>query len=248
MKMEIDQLLSQLNNAKDDSFQQIALEQAVLQHEAVTPYLIDIIANYPRFDGAECNYKVFLYALYLLAQFKEKAAYPLIVDFFMQKDGDHFLDSECDLISEGLGRIIASVCGGDLSLIKQLIENRSIDNDLRDAGLRSLVVLYNNGLLLRKDLVAYLIYLIRNNLEEEKNPLFGASLLTYCINIYPEEFYDLIIMSYEKGVIDRDIINLDDIDSQMLVGKERVLEQLKVSHHSQFITDVISELKECDFF
>ncbi len=248
MKMEIGQLLSQLNSDSDDSFQQTALEQAVLQKEVITPFLIDIIANYPKLNEAKSNSRAFVGALYLLAQFKEKAAYPIIVDFLIQKDGVKFLNPQCDLISEGLGRILASVCGGDLSLIKQIIENRGIDNDLRDAGLRSLVVLYNKGLLLREDLVAYFIYLIRNNLEEEKNPLFGASLLTYCFNIYPEELYDLIVMSYEKDVIDRDIINLDDIDFQMRVGKERVLEQLNMNHHGQFITDVVSELKDCGCF
>ncbi len=141
MKMEIGQLLSQLNSDTDDSFQQTDLEQAVLQKEVITPFLIDIIANYPKLNEAKSNSRAFVGALYLLVQFKEKAAYPIIFDFLIQKDGVKFLNPQCDLISEGLGRILASVCGGDLSLIKQIIENRGIDNDLRDAGLRSLVVL-----------------------------------------------------------------------------------------------------------
>jgi len=110
MKMEIGQLLSQLNSDTDDSFQQIALEQAVLQKEVITPYLIDIIAHYPKLNDAKSNFRAFVGALYLLAQFKEKAAYPIIVDFLIQKGGVKFLNSQCDLISEGLGRILASVC------------------------------------------------------------------------------------------------------------------------------------------
>jgi hypothetical protein len=244
MNIEIDQLLSHLDSVKYDSFQQCWIDQVVLQKETITPCLIDIVAHYPEVYP----YKSFLLAIYLLAQFKEKTAYPIIVDFLIQKGGVKFIDSQCDFISEGLGRILASVCCGDISLIKQLIENKGIDNDLRDAGLRSLLVLYNKGLLLREDLVAYLTHLIKNNLEEEKNRSFGASLLTYCFNIYPEEIYDLIVMSYEKDVIDRDIINLDDIDSQKLEGKERVLEKLNMNHHAQFITDVVSELKDCGCF
>jgi hypothetical protein len=34
----------------------------------------------------------------------------------------------------------------------------------------------------------------------------------------------------------------------MRVGKERVLAQLNMNHHGQFITDVISELKGCGCF
>jgi hypothetical protein len=204
--------------------------------------------DYPELNVAKYRYNAFLYALYLLAQFKERAAYPIIVNFILQNKVNEILVPGCDIVSESLGRILASVYDGDLSLIKQIIEKRAIDNELRDVGLRALIVLYNNDLLLRGDLITYLAYLIKNNIEEEKNPLFGASLLTYCFSIYPEELYDLIVMSYENEVINTGIINLDDIDSQMRVGKKRVLWQLKLSRHAQFITDVISELKVCDCF
>ena len=244
MMMMIDQLLIQLNN-DDNALQQTALNQAVLQKEAITPALLDIIVQYPQLNGARYSHSAFIAALYLLAQFKEKAAYPVIVDFFIQKNGIDLINSDCEVVSEGLGRILASVCGNDLSLLKQLIENRGIDNELRDAGLKALVVLYNKGQLLREDLVAYLTYLLKNNIEEENNPLFASSLLIYCFKIYPEEFYALIIKCYELNLINRDIINLDDIDSQMRVGKIRVLEQLNSNHHAQFIDDVIYELKSC---
>ena len=241
MMMMIDELLLKLNT--DSSFQQDTLKQAVAQKEAITPFLLDIILDYPELNVGKYNFRAFLYALYLLAQFKEKAAYPIIGAFIQQNKASEIFSPCCDIVSEGLGRILASVCDNDLSLIKQIIEKRTIDNELRDAGLRALIVLYNNDQLLRGDLVTYLAYLLKNNIEEEKNPLFGASLLTYCFSIYPEELYDLILMSYKKEVINRDIINLNDIDSQMSVGKELVLGQLKVNHHAQFITDVISEQK-----
>jgi len=246
MMMMMDELLLKLNT--DNSFQQDTLKQAIVQKEAITPFLLDIILDYPKLNVAKYRYNAFLYALYLLAQFKEKAAYPIIVDFILQNKVNDIFAPGCDIVTESLGRILASVYDSDLSLIKQIIEKRTIDNELRDAGLRALIVLYNNDQLLRGDLITYLAYLIKNNIEEEKNPLFGASLLTYCFSIYPEEFYDLILVSYENEVINRDIINLDDIGSQMCVGKEIVLEQLKASRHAEFITDVISELKVCGCF
>ena len=112
--MMIDQLLIHLNS-DDNALQQTALNQALLQKEAITPALLDIIVQYPQLNGARHNHRAFIAALYLLAQFKEKAAYPVIVDFFIQKNGIELINSDCEVVSEGLGRILASVCGNDLS-------------------------------------------------------------------------------------------------------------------------------------
>ena len=61
-------------NSDDNSLRQTALNQAVLQKEAITPTLLDIIVQYPQLNGARHNHRAFIAALYLLAQFKEKAA------------------------------------------------------------------------------------------------------------------------------------------------------------------------------
>ena len=56
-----------------------------------------------------------IYAMFLLAQFREKRAYPLIVDFF-SAPGDIAAEATGDVVTEYLSRILASVCGGDVSL------------------------------------------------------------------------------------------------------------------------------------
>ena len=73
--MTIDQILTKLESPYDSIFQREALEEAVLQQEAVTPALlkiIDHIANDPEFLDDNPDYMGFTYALYLLAQFREK--------------------------------------------------------------------------------------------------------------------------------------------------------------------------------
>ena len=88
--MMMDQLLIQLNS-DDNALQKTALNQAVLQKEAITPALLDIIVQYPKLNGARYSHSSFIAALYLLAEFKEKGAYPVIVDFFIQKNGIELL-------------------------------------------------------------------------------------------------------------------------------------------------------------
>jgi len=100
---------------------------------------LDIIS----FSAANPNYLVdnpdymgFTYALYLLAQFKEKQAYPIIVKYVSQLTNG--LDGTGDMVTEDLGSLLASVCNGDLSLIKQLIENPERNGYVRSAALESL--------------------------------------------------------------------------------------------------------------
>jgi len=78
----------------------------------------------------------FTYALYLLAQFKEKQAYQIIVKYVSQLTNG--LDGTGDMVTEDLGSLLASVCNGDLSLIKQLIENPERNGYVRSAALESL--------------------------------------------------------------------------------------------------------------
>ena len=61
MMMMIEQLLMQLNS-DDNSLRQTALNQAVLQKEAITPTLLDIIVQYPKLNGARYNHKAFIAA------------------------------------------------------------------------------------------------------------------------------------------------------------------------------------------
>ena len=69
-----------------------------------------------------------LYAMFLLAQFRETRAYPFVVRF-ASLPGD-LLDSLCgDFITEDLGAVLASVCGGELAAIQSLIDLYSTAED-----------------------------------------------------------------------------------------------------------------------
>ena len=80
--LTVEQILTQLN-ADDISFpHREALEQAILQQDAITPALLTIIENATKAPHSVNDTPAFIYALCLLAQFREKRAYPLIVKYF----------------------------------------------------------------------------------------------------------------------------------------------------------------------
>jgi hypothetical protein len=94
----------------DGTFPRRALEEAVARREQVTPVLLQILeeADHNVEDVYEQeDYMAHIYAMFLLAQFREKRAYPLVVDFF-SAPGDIALEATGDVVTEYLSRILAS--------------------------------------------------------------------------------------------------------------------------------------------
>lgn len=82
--MGIQDILKQLE-VNEGTFPREAVIEAIEQREAITPKLIRILEEAHRDieDLAESSdYFAHIYAMFLLAQFREPRAYPLIVQFF----------------------------------------------------------------------------------------------------------------------------------------------------------------------
>jgi hypothetical protein len=70
--------------------------------------------------------------MYLLAQFKESQAYQPIVEF-SSVPGEISMKVTGDLVTENLGRILASVCDGNIELSQQLIKiSKRINRPIRN--------------------------------------------------------------------------------------------------------------------
>lgn len=242
--LTLEQIIIKLNTDDDSVFPRKALQDAVLQQSTITPSLLSIIdevANTPQFIE---DMPVFIYALYLLAQFREKRAYPIIARYFGQLGlEDDALDLTGDLVTEDLSRILASVCNGDLGLIKQLIEDQSINEYVRSAALGSLVVLYNNEQISRRDLVSYLQTLLDHCLEQEEDPFFVASVACNCCDIHPKELYDQLVACFDQALVNEDVISKDYLDSYLEIDKDKALARLKENRQCRLINDVITEME-----
>ena len=79
--MTIDEILEHLSNNPEGSFPHAAINAAVEQQEAITPHLL---ANLQKLVGLgediddDFNDGLTLFAIFLLGQFREARAYPLI--------------------------------------------------------------------------------------------------------------------------------------------------------------------------
>ncbi len=86
-----------------------AVRTAIEQRDDMIPVLLDALqkaADAPSALDREPSPMLHMYAMYLLVQFRDQAAYPLLVKFF-SRPGEISLDVTGDLVTEDLARILA---------------------------------------------------------------------------------------------------------------------------------------------
>jgi len=240
--MDIAGILHQFERATG-KFERAAVEAAVAQREEITPELLcileDAVNRAPQLD-AEGDYMAHLYAMFLLAQFRETRAYPLMVRFASLPGG--LLDSLWgDFITEGFCPVLASVWGGELAGIQSLIENEAIDEWVRGAALGSLVTLVAARQKSRDEIVDYFAGLFRGKLVRNWSHVWDA-LVSYSSELYPAELLDDIERAYEEGLVDPSYIGFDDVKRDLAMGKDRILARLADNPNRRLVEDTVAEM------
>ncbi len=243
--MDVDDILKALTTLEEGHFPREALDAAIAQREAITPHLLRVLEE-ARQDKlkrllAEADYMLPFYALYLLAQFRETRACPLIVDIFSLESADveRVFD---DFITEDLGRVLASVSGGKVAGLHQLIEDPQVNEYVRDAAMQALVVLVAQGVLTREAVIAYFQYLLREGLESE-HPFVWAALVAVSTDLYPEELLEDIERAFAADLVEEMFVDLAWVMECMEPGKEQVLAKLKANERQTFIEDAIGDME-----
>ena len=237
--MDVQDILKPLE-VNEGTFPREAVVQAIEQREAMTPELLRIL-EYARDNVehlSETGYMSHIYAMYLLAQFREPKAYPLIVQFF-SVPGDITLDVTGDVVTEDLGRILASVCDGDISLITSLVENEETNEYVRNAALTSLVILVACGEQDRDDVMAYYQSLFRSKLLRTPSYVWDG-LVAASSALYPEEVYEDIKQAYSDGLAEP---YLERVDRFLSRDKALVLSELDSRERLTLIDDTIREME-----
>jgi Protein of unknown function (DUF1186) len=224
------------------TFERAAVKSAIRRQEEVTPELLRVLENVVRNAekiDPERNYMAHLYAMFLLAQFREPRAYPLLVQL-ASLDGD-LLYSLCgDFITEHLGRVLASASGGDLAGMQSIVEDEHADEWVRGSGLDGLLTMVVEGQMTRDSMVYYLFRLFRT-LERRPSRVWNSMVSTSC-DIYPSELLDHIRWAYRKGLVEPSCIRMDDVKDNLALGKGRVLARLAADPHFRMVQDTVKEM------
>ena len=239
--VEIQEILKALE-LYDGTFPRKALEDAVQHREQIIPDLLRIIEQTK--ENAEKSevhqdYMAHLYALFLLAQFREKRAYPLIVDFFLLPREITF-DLTGDVVTEDLGQILASVSCGDISLITKLVENKNANEYVRDAALKALLTLVVCGEQPRDEIMVYYKSLFQGKLERKASHVWDG--LIFCSSrLYPEEVMEDIKKAYDEDLVNPSFISQNSVERTLSYEKEEILDGLLKSRY-ELVGDAIRKM------
>jgi len=243
--MKIQEILSQLKFFKNSRLPRKALQAAIEQKEEITPYLLEILQDAIDDTQKYVNSRTLMwqtYAVFLLAQFREPKAYPLIIELLSKPDDIPFALFG-DSVTEDMGRIIASVCHDDLSLIKKLIEDEDINEYVRSTCLRVLISLYVEGELEREKIIEYLQSLFQHKLSRE-NHFIWAALVDTCNDFYATCLLGEIRKAFDENLLEEGVIDLDYVEETFKRSEDEVLSELYTGSIYSFPTDTIAELQQ----
>jgi hypothetical protein len=237
--MNIDQILTQLQR-NEGHFAKHAVLEAVAHSDEVIPALLDVlrdVVNNPEPYASDPRSIVLIYAMYLLAQFRESQAYPILVQIF-SLPGEIPFDLVGDTVTEGLARILASVSKGDSSGMTSLIENEQANPYVRSAAMDGLLTLVASGEYTREEVVAYFHRLFQT-LERTPSETWDG-LACSSTDIWPDELMEDLRGAWEDGLISSGMIGWGEIEDWHKRGKEFCMRFMKRNYG--LVTDVVKEM------
>ena len=246
--MTIDQIINRLSNHVAGELPVHALIAASEQREALTPQLLEYLETIAsQGDDIPDDQRVDLvfFAFYLLAQFREAQALPVMLHIISASPGtvNRLLGY---VVSESLPRILASVMVGqgdencDIEPLQRIIENCDLHPSVRSSAITCLSILAAHGRLSREQLRDYFQQLFAGKLAREQSRVWDG-LVSNCLIAGFNELEESMVQAFDETLL---------IDS--FVGRER-LSALLQEHpdeicfppyeHSALIDDCVSELK-----
>ena len=201
-------------------FPYAAVAEAQASREEITPHLLEVITELAS-DPAQAigtGYMLHLYAICLLAEFRERRAYRPLIALATQTE-EIAEDLFGDFITANLGRAIASVCDGDIQPIKDLAENDSVSVWVRGAAIDALALRFLESEPDARDVPQYLEALgnreaarLREQSADQRYTMFMSLIVLSCSEIGAAIALDSIRAWYADFLVDETMITLEEVE------------------------------------
>jgi len=216
-----------------------AMRAAVEQREVITPELLRVLESVAE-DAVSYaerkDYMLHLFALYLLAQFREKRAYAPIIKMF-SAPGETPFDLFGDTVTEGLSRILASVYDGNPAPLRGLVGSDEVNEYVRSAALDAFLVLEHTGQMPRAEVVEYFRRLFHGKLQRTQSYAWDGFVCAVADLPAPELLED-VRQAYADGLVDDTVADLEGIERDMMAAPKPWRRDRK-----RIITDAIAEME-----
>jgi Protein of unknown function (DUF1186)/SEC-C motif len=223
-------------------FPRDAMAAAIQQQEAITPELLRVleaVSEDPVGHAEREDYMLHIFAIFLLSQFREKRAYPLIVKMF-SAPGETPFDLAGDTVTDGLDRILASVYDGNPASLRALVENEEVNEYVRTAAIDAFLVLERTGQMPRADVVEHFRSLFQGKLPRTDSFAWNG-LVAAVADLPAPQLLEDVRQAYADGLVDSFIADLESIERNTLAPKPWRRETCAL------ITDAIAEMESWDY-
>lgn len=232
-------LLKIIKNLDNHEFPENDIKILLERKAESTPLLLNVIKefveDYKRFNSDRHDHII---AIYILAQFKEKSLLPYILK--MLKFPSDYFDRLFEDPIECFPSWILSVFNGDLDLLKNLIENESIDIEARNTGFKVLMSLYSDKAISKNYLREYFKFLLNSNFTKDFE--FSARLIEAICSCYLKDLYNDIIILYKKKVVDTFYMPFKSVDNYFTKSEKSILNELS-EFKDKPVEDALKELE-----
>jgi len=162
--------------------------------------------------GAEES-ALFLYALYLCAEMRSESAFECYVRMcrmprFLQ---DNLLG---DALCESMSEMLLRTCAGRLDVLKQLVEDESVDEYARSAALEALTHLVLDGVFPREEAEIYCIDLLGHKLEQRASYVWNRAV-SMATALRLQRASGLIDWAYSVGLADSMFDSLESVQKTL---------------------------------
>lgn len=238
--MEIPEILATLSEYTG-RFPSEAVAEAVSKKEEITPHLLRALENVAN-GGDQVDDRadhLALYAAYLLAQFREKAAFRLLLKIasFPEEKVDFVFGGS---ITEGLHEILASVFDGDTNAINELILNPEAYEFVRGAAIETYLVLAHTGIISR-EAACEQFKLLFAGLEREPGQAWNA-LVCAVGDLPAPEFLAEVREAFDADLIDPWCVEFEDIEDDAARIFDEVVAAGKKEHRRHLIENAADEI------
>ena len=234
----------------DFAFPEAEFAAAVARPDEFVPHLLRILedfADHPReyFEDRECAAP--FVAMYLLAQFREVRALPLLLRICTSVPAkllDAILD---DVITTDLGAILASVSGGETAGLRALTESIGVDKFVRAAGLEAMQILLIDGVITRDELLGY-VSTLAGKMRSERDDDLWTVLTFVCTDLGFGELREPITWAWRHNLISPRAISWRELEHALSRDAARALEKLRKQTRLHRIDDAARRMEWLGFF
>ena len=238
---ELDRIVADLDSA-GRRLPVKSIEEAREHRDLMVPKLIEVLRDVTSAAraGEIRKGQAHFFAIFLLTEFRAEEAFPVILEAF-SLPGDLPRDLFGDAVTSTFARILALFAADRPELVDALIGDSRLNKFVRWEAAQCYVNLVRDQRLTRDEAVERLRQQLRQAMAEKDEDIAGA-IICVLVSFAPVEALADIKEAYRLDLIDIGLVGLEDVESSVAQGEERIRKEKQWCSPTG-IEDVVEELK-----